>query len=100
MNIDRFQALVDRHGEDIATWPLADRGGACALLLADSAAVAVLERARSFRFAFEGAAKIRAPRDLADRIFARAFGPAADVADPPVADAATSTRSRGAAAAG
>lgn len=68
MNIARFEDLVDRHGEDIATWPVALRGEAEAFVAGEPAAKLVLERARGLRAAFAEAPPIRAPRDLGARI--------------------------------
>ncbi len=70
MDIERFEDLVDRHGEDISQWPSAVRDEAETFVAATPAARECLRRARALRAAFASTPPIRAPRDLTARIMA------------------------------
>lgn len=68
MNRNELRDAVDRHGEDLSTWPLSERHGAIQLLANDPDARCVLDEARAMRALIAGHASIRAPVGLADRI--------------------------------
>lgn len=72
MDDAQFQDLVDRHGGDIATWPVPLRARAQALLGNSATAREIIMRERSLKAAFADEPEIRAPEGLALRIFALA----------------------------
>ncbi|WNJ90955.1 hypothetical protein [Bosea sp. 685] len=74
MKIGEFQDAIDRHGDDLATWPAGLRQPGLALLLASPVARAALDEARNLRAAFKSASPIRAPKSLIDRIILEAVG--------------------------
>lgn len=72
MDIDDFEDRVDRWGEDVSAWPEPSRTQALALLKVSAEAREVLADAEALRAALAPRAAVRAPADLADRIFAAA----------------------------
>ena len=72
MNIEEFEDCVDRYGEDVASWPSPERERGAALVRSSLAARAIVSQAKLLRVAVKGAAPVRAPSGLADRIVARA----------------------------
>ncbi|POR51887.1 hypothetical protein [Bosea psychrotolerans] len=74
MKLGEFQDAIDRHGDDLATWPAGLRQPGLALLLASPAARRILDEARSLRSAFKSASPVRAPKSLIDRIIVAAVG--------------------------
>ena len=68
MNRIEFRDAVDRHGEDLSTWPLSERSEAIQLLASEPAARSIIDEARALRVAITGQGVIRAPAGLADRI--------------------------------
>lgn len=76
MNRIEFRDAVDRHGEDLSTWPLSERSEAIQLLASEPAARSIIDEARALRVAMTGQGAIRAPAGLADRIVRAALGDA------------------------
>ena len=76
MDIEEFEDLVDRLGEDLTKWPVAARQAGEALLIELREARDILEESRALRQAFSPRETDRAPPDLADRIVRRALSPA------------------------
>lgn len=76
MNRIEFRDAVDRHGEDLSTWPLSERSEAIQLLASEPAARSVIDEARALRAAIADKVGIRAPAGLADRIVRAALGDA------------------------
>lgn len=74
MKRSELREAVDRHGEDLSTWPLSERHEAIALLANDPDARSVLDEVRAMRALIAGQAPIRAPVGLADRIVKAAIG--------------------------
>jgi nitrous oxidase accessory protein NosD len=74
MNRSEFRDAIDRHGEDLAAWPPADRDGALALLTREPASRCLLDRAAALRTALRDRPAVRAPAGLADRIVRAALG--------------------------
>ncbi|MDC7786784.1 hypothetical protein PQJ75_27265 [Rhodoplanes sp. TEM] len=72
MDIDDFEDQVDRWGEDVSAWPEPSRTQALALLEVSEEARAVVAEAAALRKALAARPAVRAPADLADRIFAAA----------------------------
>lgn len=72
MTIDEFEDLLDRCGDDVASWPVAHRQAGLTLLRESQAARDLVEEAWSMRQAFAPDPSQRAPAGLADRIIARA----------------------------
>lgn len=72
MTIDEFEDLLDRCGDDVASWPVAYRRAGLVLLRESQAARDLVEEAWSMRQAFAPDPSQRAPAELADRIIARA----------------------------
>jgi hypothetical protein len=68
MNRSELRDAVDRHGEDLSTWPLSERHEAIQLLASEPDARCVLDEARAMRALIAGHPSIRAPAGLADRI--------------------------------
>lgn len=68
MNRSELQDAIDRHGDDLSAWPLADRERAQALLTRDPASLALLDEASALRAALRDQPAICAPVGLADRI--------------------------------
>lgn len=83
MNCSEFQDAIGRLGEDLATWPLADRDGALALLAEEPGARALLDEAAKLRTALLARPAIRAPAGLADRIVRAALAPGTTLANGP-----------------
>jgi hypothetical protein len=67
MNVADFEDLLDRLGEDMSSWPVAQREAAALLLRSSNEARAVLDQARLLRRALS-APPIRARAGLSDRI--------------------------------
>ena len=74
MNRSELREAVDRHGEDLSTWPLSERLSAIQLLADEPDARSILDDARAMRALIAGHASIRAPAGLADRIVRTALG--------------------------
>jgi hypothetical protein len=70
MNEAAFQDLVDRLGDDLKAWPVAERSDAQALLLVSAGARAILDDARRLRAAFADLPVPLVPRDFSSRILA------------------------------
>jgi hypothetical protein len=95
MDLNEFEDLIDRLGEDVSRWPESQRPAALRLIASSSAAKELLAQARTLREAL-AAPSVRAPAGLVDRIVVAAGKLKADappakgeaVADP--ADAAQS----------
>ncbi|MDB5604559.1 MAG: hypothetical protein JWP25_1459 [Bradyrhizobium sp.] len=67
MNVSEFEDTIDRLGEDMSRWPDGQRVAAAELLASSCEARALLEEARTLRYALAGP-PVRAPAGLADRI--------------------------------
>jgi hypothetical protein len=80
MDLAQLQDLIDRLGEDMASWPAEQRAAAEALLLSSGEARERLAAAQRLRAAL-AAPPVRAPAGLADRILAAARRPPADAGD-------------------
>jgi hypothetical protein len=90
MRRQEFQDALDRFGDDLGRWPVADRVRAETLLRDDPASAVLLAEGRRMRVMLAASAPIRAPAGLADRIvgLARASSPPLPhVVSPPTADA-------------
>jgi hypothetical protein len=70
MNLADFQDLLDRLGEDLATWPEPQRQAGAVLLDTSEPARRAVEEARLMRQAL-AAPPVRAPAGLTDRIMQR-----------------------------
>jgi hypothetical protein len=68
MNRSELQDAIDRHGEDLSAWPLADRDPARHLLESDPESRSLFTNAAALRMALRNQPVIRAPAGLADRI--------------------------------
>ena len=68
MNRSELQDAIDRHGEDLTAWPLADRESARHLLAREPESRSLFENAAAMRTALHAQPVIRAPASLADRI--------------------------------
>jgi hypothetical protein len=82
MNQQQFEALLDRLGSDLDTWPEADARAARALLASSADAVAALTVASAVARHLEGQRQHRAPRGLATRIAVAATAPRERVRPP------------------
>jgi hypothetical protein len=71
MDVNAFEDLIDRLGEDMSCWPEAECAAAEQLLASSGEARALLEEACALRRLLAGP-PIRAPAGLADRIAAAA----------------------------
>lgn len=71
MNVNEFEDLIDRLGEDMSRWPAAQREAAEGLLASSPEAQAILDEARILRMALAAPA-VKAPPGLAERIIAAA----------------------------
>lgn len=91
MKLGEFQDAIDRHGDDLATWPAGLRQPGLALLLASPAARRILDEARSLRSAFKSVSPIKAPKSLIDRIVLGAVGA---VSQPPTAATQSNLQNR------
>jgi hypothetical protein len=80
MEIEEFEDLVDRYGEDLATWPVDLQRRAAALVHQSARARAVIAEAQMLRRALRSPARGSAPAGLADRILAAAQPAAAPAA--------------------
>jgi hypothetical protein len=67
MDVMEFEDLVNRLGEDMSSWPDAERHAGTIPLTSSPAARALIERARALRAALAAAA-VRAPSGLASHI--------------------------------
>jgi hypothetical protein len=85
MDIEEFEDLVDRYGEDLAAWPPALQAPATALVRDSALARAAITEAQQLRRALAGPAERRAPAGLANRIITAAGAGAAAAAVPAVA---------------
>jgi hypothetical protein len=72
MDIEEFEDLVDRLGEDLAAWPDHDRKAAEVLLRNSAEAREIISEATSLRMAFARRPTAPAPAGLADRIIVQA----------------------------
>ena len=72
MDIAEFEDFLDRHGDDISGWPVAQQHSAAALLLESSEARDLLREAQTMR-GLLSSAPIRAPKGLADRVVTQAL---------------------------
>lgn len=72
MNMEEFEDLVDRLGEDLSLWPEPVRAEARLLLAQSEEAREVLAEARSVRLALSRDLAVRAPAHLVDRIMHQA----------------------------
>lgn len=70
MDVEEFEDLVDRFGEDLSQWPVSSRAAGAALLRDSAEAQRVVEEAGLLRRAFARDRSQRAPADLAGRIAA------------------------------
>lgn len=68
MDLEEFEDLVDRWGEDIGRWPASSRDQAAKLLRASAEARDILSRAAFLRRVVADVPPVRAPAGLADRI--------------------------------
>jgi hypothetical protein len=71
LTLEAFQALLDRYGGELSSWPAPDAVAATKLLEANSEARVMLEHARALDAALANSPK--APAGLADRIVAAAL---------------------------
>lgn len=74
MNRSELQDAIDRHGEDLSAWPLADRDRALEFLAREPQARSLFDDAAALRTALRDQPVIRAPAGLADRIVRTALG--------------------------
>ena len=72
MDIAEFEDFLDRHGDDISGWPVAQQRAAAALLLESVEARGLLREAQTMR-SLLSSAPIRAPKGLADRVVMQAL---------------------------
>lgn len=72
MDLEEFEDLVDRWGEDVQRWQSPFREQAAELLRTSKPAREILNRATLLRRAIADAAPVRAPAGLASRITAAA----------------------------
>lgn len=73
MKLSEFQDAVDRYGVQLATWPLAIRSEALALLSTEPAARDLLTEAEALARTIRAVDPVRAPRDFAARIVTAAM---------------------------
>ena len=73
MQVEEFEDLLDRHGDDLAKWPVAERDAGFALLRASQEARDLLEEARDMRDMFGAADQTVAPSGLAERVISSAM---------------------------
>ena len=73
MDVEEFEDLVDRLGEDVSLWPSPSRDAATVLLRQSAEARDIQARAKLMRRALAAAPAAKAPSGLADRIVARAI---------------------------
>jgi hypothetical protein len=73
MQVEEFEDLLDRHGEDLAKWPVAARDAGLDLLRTSQDARDLLEGAREMREMFGPAGQTLAPPDLAGRVISAAM---------------------------
>ncbi|MGQ3344560.1 hypothetical protein [Bosea sp. (in: a-proteobacteria)] len=74
MNRSELQDAIDRHGEDLSAWPLADRDRALEFLAREPESRSLFQDAAALRTALRDQPVIRAPAGLADRIVRAALG--------------------------
>ena len=72
MDIEEFEDLVDRFGEDLSQWPHSSREAGAALLRDSPEALEIVEQARQLRALLAPHPSERAPARLVGRITARA----------------------------
>ena len=72
MTLAEFEDLIERLGEDFATWPSEQAAQALELLEVSSEARAIRRKARALRRAFDAAPTPQASAALVDRILAQA----------------------------
>ena len=72
MDLERFEALLDQYGAEIATWPEALRSDAEHLLAAEPAAQATQAEALAIERAISGAPSVRASPELMARVLSDA----------------------------
>ncbi|MEQ8486638.1 MAG: hypothetical protein RIB46_19925 [Pseudomonadales bacterium] len=82
MNQQQFEALLDRLGSDLNTWPEADARAARDLLASSADAAAALAAASAVARHLEGRRQHRAPHGLAARIVAAAATPRGRLGSP------------------
>lgn len=82
MNQQQFEALLDRLGSDLNTWPEADARAARDLLASSADAAAALAAASAVARHLEGRRQHRAPHRLAARIVAAAATPRGRLGSP------------------
>jgi len=92
MTLAEFEDLIERLGEDLATWPSEQAAKALELLEVSPEARAVRRKARALRRAFDAAPAPQASTALVDRILAQAA--ATPQADSPPRAAAPSQPAR------
>ena len=81
MDVREFEDLIDQLGEDLSSWPEAQRLAAAELLASSVEARGIYDDARTIREAL-ASPPVRAPAGLADRIVAAARELKPDVATP------------------
>ncbi|WP_068409430.1 hypothetical protein [Labrenzia sp. OB1] len=72
MAIEEFDALLDQHGPDLETWPLAEQGQARELLKMSSVARTRLKEEQALSAMLSAGPASKAPSDLAARIVKKA----------------------------
>jgi hypothetical protein len=72
MNLEEFEDLVDRCGEQPADWPDDVRAEAVQFLAGSRQAQSIVAEAASLRAAFASSPQLKAPANLSDRIVALA----------------------------
>jgi hypothetical protein len=82
MDLEEFEDLVGRHGDDIERWPQERRAAARALVARSEAARALVDAEAELRRLFAREPRVVAPTDLAARIMARAEPATARRPDP------------------
>lgn len=79
MDIETFEDLVDRLGEDVSAWPSPEREAGTALIAASARAREIVADAARLRQELSRRTPPRAPAGLADRIMAQVATPRAEI---------------------
>ena len=79
MDIETFEDLVDRLGEDVSAWPSPAREAGTALIATSAQAREIVADAARLRQELSRHTPLRAPAGLADRIMAQVATPRAEM---------------------
>ncbi|MBN9672044.1 hypothetical protein [Roseibium aggregatum] len=72
MALEKFNALLDRYGSNLDTWPLTEQGPARELLKTSSDARQLLEEEQALSALLSARPALKAPKGLAGKIIAKA----------------------------